>query len=105
VRADIEPQTSELELKEGDTVVYLSDGIVEAQNDDREPLGFDAVESLLASLVGSSPAEVQDALLRAVAQHCGDKCADDDRTVMILRFDQLEALHTRAELLGETEAP
>ncbi|MBI2215483.1 MAG: SpoIIE family protein phosphatase [Acidobacteria bacterium] len=101
VRADVEPETVEIEIEEGDTVVYLSDGIVEAQNDNREPLGFDAVESLLASLVGGSPAEVQDALLRAVASHSGDRCSDDDRTVMILRFDQLEALHTRAELLGE----
>jgi serine phosphatase RsbU (regulator of sigma subunit) len=103
VRADIESETVELELKEGDTFVYLSDGIVEAQNDEREPLGFEAIETLLATLVGSSPAEVQDELLRAVARHSGDKCADDDRTVMILRFDHLEALHTRAELLGETE--
>jgi len=101
VRADIESETTELELKEGDTFVYLSDGIVEAQNDDHEPLGFEAIETLLATLVDASPAEVQDELLRAVARHSGDRCADDDRTVMILRFDHLEALHTRAELLGE----
>jgi serine phosphatase RsbU (regulator of sigma subunit) len=104
VRAEIEPETVELELREGDTFVYLSDGIIEAQNEDREPLGFEAIETLLSTLVGSSPAEVQDSLLRAVARHSGDKCADDDRTVMVLRFDHLEAIHTRAELLGEDVA-
>ncbi len=101
VRADIEPETVEIELKEGDTLVYLSDGIIEAQSEDREPYGFEALEALLASHAGSAPAEIQDSILRAVARHAGDKRADDDRTVMILRFDQLEELHTRAELLGE----
>lgn len=102
VRGDIEPETVEIELREGDTFVYLSDGIIEAQSEDREPYGFEALETLLASLVGRSPAEIQDEILRAIARHAGDRCSDDDRTVMILRFDQLEALHTRAELMGET---
>ncbi|MCM2314152.1 MAG: SpoIIE family protein phosphatase [Thermoanaerobaculia bacterium] len=101
VRADIETETAEIELKEGDTFVYLSDGIIEAQSEDQEPFGFEALEKILESMVGHSPAEIQDEILRAVARHAGDRRADDDRTVMILRFEQLEALHTRAELMGE----
>ncbi|MGK2858120.1 MAG: PP2C family protein-serine/threonine phosphatase [Thermoanaerobaculia bacterium] len=101
VRADIEPETAEIELREGDTFVYLSDGIIEAQSEDREPYGFEALEALLAAHARNSPAEIQEAILAAIARHAGDRCADDDRTVMVLRFDQIEALHTRAELMGE----
>ena len=101
VRAEIETETPEIELREGDTFVYLSDGIIEAQSEDQEPFGFEALEKLLESMAGHSPAEIQDEILRAVARHAGERRADDDRTVMILRFDQLEALHTRAELMGE----
>ena len=79
----------------------IADDFIEAQSEDQEPFGFEALEKLLESMAGPSPAEIQDEILRAVARHAGERRADDDRTVMILRFDQLEALHTRAELMGE----
>jgi len=33
-----------------------------------------------------------------VAQHVGNRPADDDRTVMVLRFDQLGSLMLREDL-------
>ena len=47
--------TVEVELQEGDTIVYLSDGIVEAQDENGDPLGFDQLESLLAAHTDRSP--------------------------------------------------
>jgi sigma-B regulation protein RsbU (phosphoserine phosphatase) len=41
VREDVTTRTAEVELKEGDTIVYLSDGIVEAQDERGEPFGFE----------------------------------------------------------------
>jgi serine phosphatase RsbU (regulator of sigma subunit) len=99
VRPDVEPHTTEIDLREGDTVVYLSDGIVEAQNEDRDPFGFVAIEALLATMAGSTPAEIQTTILDTVDRHAGDRSPDDDRTVMILRFDELEGLHSRAEIM------
>jgi len=98
VRPDIESHTRELELREGDTIVYLSDGIVEAQNEDREPLGFESLESLISNLGGATPAEIQASILSAVERHAGDRSADDDRTVMVLRFEDLEGLTRREDL-------
>src|SRR5438067_122608 len=88
VRAEIQTRTAVVDLREGDTVVYLSDGIVEAQNETGDPFGFDKLESLLSAAEDRSPSAIRDAILDAVARHSGTRPADDDRTVMVLRFDQ-----------------
>jgi hypothetical protein len=36
-----------------------------------------------------SPSGIRDAILAAIAEHSGSRPADDDRTVMVLRFDSL----------------
>jgi len=96
VRADMNPHTSEIDLHEGDTLVYLSDGIIEAQNGEGDPFGFDQLEAILSAHLQATPADIQEAILSSVAVHSGMRPADDDRTVMILRFDQLPVL--RAEM-------
>jgi serine phosphatase RsbU (regulator of sigma subunit) len=92
VREKIVPRTVELDLKEGDAIVYLSDGIIEAQNENGDPFGFDQLEALLAQQTDRSPAAIRDQILQAVARHAGSRPADDDRTVMILRFEQFRAM-------------
>lgn len=87
VRSTINTHTAEVDLQEGDCIVYLSDGIVEAQDENGEPFGFDHLERLLSQSVDRSPSTIRDQILAAVARHCGTRPADDDRTVMILRFD------------------
>ena len=87
VRSTISTHTAEVDLQEGDAIVYLSDGIVEAQDEYGEPFGFDQLEGLLSRSVDRSPSTIRDQILEAVARHCGARPADDDRTVMILRFD------------------
>jgi serine phosphatase RsbU (regulator of sigma subunit) len=87
VRSTISTHTAELDLHEGDAIVYLSDGIVEAQDMNGEPFGFEQLEGLLAQSHDRSPSTIRDHILEAVARHCGTRPADDDRTVMILRFD------------------
>jgi serine phosphatase RsbU (regulator of sigma subunit) len=91
VRSEIQTHTAETELREGDAVVYLSDGIIEAQDENGEPFGFAQLEELLAASVDRSPSGLRDAILSAVARHCGSRPADDDRTVMVLRFDQFRS--------------
>ncbi len=92
VRSEVTTRTAEVELREGDTVVYLSDGIVEAQDESGDPFGFDQLEALLASAEDRSPSAIRDHILEAVARHAGTRPADDDRTVMVLRFDNFRAL-------------
>lgn len=89
VRESIITRTAEAELHEGDSIVYLSDGIVEAQDENGDPFGFDKLEALLAQLPDRSPSAIRDTILEAIAAHSGTRPADDDRTVMALRFDNI----------------
>ena len=87
VRSEFATRTAEVELHEGDAIVYLSDGIVEAQDESGDPFGFDQLEALLALAEDRSPSAIRDRILEAVARHSGTRPADDDRTIMVLRFD------------------
>jgi len=89
VRSTIEPTTIELDLRERDTMVYLSDGIIEAQDRAGDPFGFDQLEAILASMSRSAPSDIQDEILRRILKHSAGRPADDDRTVMILRLDSV----------------
>jgi len=89
VRSTIQSHTVTDVLQEGDMMVYLSDGIIEAQDELGEPFGFEKLENILGSLSHETPANVQTRILEAIALHAGDRPADDDRTVMVLRFDHM----------------
>ncbi|HLJ73848.1 MAG TPA: SpoIIE family protein phosphatase [Thermoanaerobaculia bacterium] len=104
VREKINTRTATLDLEEGDTIVYLSDGIIEAQSETQDPFGFDHLESLLATTADRSPSALRDAILEAVARHSGTRPADDDRTVMVLRFDQFRSALATTPALAEPAA-
>jgi serine phosphatase RsbU (regulator of sigma subunit) len=95
VRSTISTHTAEVDLQEGDAIVYLSDGIVEAQDEQGEPFGFEHLEALLSESADRSPSTIRDQILEAVSRHCGTRAADDDRTVMILRFDNFHHGYAR----------
>jgi serine phosphatase RsbU (regulator of sigma subunit) len=97
VRSEMMTRTVEINLTEGDAVVYLSDGIVEAQDSNGDPFGFEQLEALLERQQERSPSVIRDAILTAVARHSGSRPADDDRTVMVLRFDSLKTAPAAAE--------
>jgi len=106
VRQRIEPHTVELPLEQNDTFVYLSDGIVEAQNKYGDPFGFQKLEEVLTAVAGQVPGLVQEAILSAVAEHSGSHPADDDRTIMVLRFDEIGrflAPHPQEIIVHESE--
>ena len=104
VRDSISTHTEELQLEEGDAIVYLSDGIVEAQDENGEPLGFEQLELLLAEQTDSSPTNIRDTILDAVARHSGTRPADDDRTVMVVKFDRLRAVAIAEEMFAAEPA-
>lgn len=112
VRNRIDPGTIEMPLSDGDMLVYLSDGIIEAQNGAGEPFGFERLEAILESHVGSSPDVVRDSILRTLDGFCRGRSADDDRTIMIVAFQQQKswtvspaAGASEDAALAETAAP
>ncbi len=75
-----------IELAPGDVVVWLSDGLIEAVNGAGEPFGYDSVAKALAGRPGGSAVEVRNRLLAAVERHAAGQPANDDRTLMVMRW-------------------
>jgi len=76
----------EVPVAPGDTVLFLSDGIVEAHNERGELFGFERLEALVAALpVGLSVAEVVGRILDAVLGFVGKAEPHDDITIIATR--------------------
>lgn len=75
----------EVELRPGDTLIWLSDGLIEATNGDGQPFGYERIEQALAGPV-SDAAAVRERLLAAIATHAAGHAPDDDRTLVVLHY-------------------
>jgi HAMP domain-containing protein len=75
-----------LQLEPGDSVVWLSDGLIEATNAADEPFGYDSVKQVLAGTEGESALRIRDRLLTAVDRHTAGHPLGDDRTLMVMRW-------------------
>lgn len=72
-------------FKPGDLLLLLSDGVVEAHDQDDQLFGFDRLERAIAD---SEPANVRDLVelvLGQVQQHMGDREQHDDITIVAVR--------------------
>jgi serine phosphatase RsbU (regulator of sigma subunit) len=74
-----------LGLEDGDVLVWLSDGLIEASDTDDEPFGYDRTLEAIAGPAESAQ-EVRDRLLAAVEVHTGGRPAMDDRTLVVMRY-------------------
>jgi sigma-B regulation protein RsbU (phosphoserine phosphatase) len=75
-----------LTLLPGDTVLFYTDGVVEAMNSARELYGFERLESLVRSLQpGLSSQALIDAVLADVAAFVGPAEQHDDITMVAIR--------------------
>jgi len=82
---DVSVQRQQLEAR--DTIVLISDGIVEARREGSTDLyGFDRLEERLTALVGCSPEQVRDGILADLAHFVGPTPREDDQTVLVLRL-------------------
>jgi HAMP domain-containing protein len=78
-----------LQLAPGDSVVWLSDGLIEATNAADEAFGYDSVKGALAGTQGESAVEIRNRLLAAVDRHTAGHPLADDRTLMVMRWGGL----------------
>ncbi|MEF3275680.1 MAG: GAF domain-containing protein [Chloroflexus sp.] len=78
----------ELDLAPGDTLVFCTDGIVEAQNARRELFGFDRLERLVRHWGYLPPASLLDRLLAEVQAFSEDHTVRDDMTLVVVRVEQ-----------------
>ncbi len=74
-----------LATRPGDALVFLSDGITDAQNAEGEMFGVERVAELLGEHRDANAAELGDLILAAVGAFQGEAERFDDETVVVLR--------------------
>ncbi|MGB6744496.1 MAG: SpoIIE family protein phosphatase [Terracidiphilus sp.] len=69
----------------GDAIVFVSDGILDAENENEEMYGQENLSSLLCANRDLPASEIADAILADVARFQGSKDRFDDETIIVLR--------------------
>ena len=69
----------------GDAIVFVSDGILDAENEKEEMYGQERLAGLLCSSRDLPAAEIAEAILADVARFQGSKDRFDDETIIVLR--------------------
>ena len=69
----------------GDAIVFVSDGILDAENEKEEMYGEERLASLLCAHRDEPALEIADAILDDVARFQGGKDRFDDETIIVLR--------------------
>ena len=86
VKDGLQFQSKQVQLEPGDFLVYYSDGIVEALDEDGVVFGYDRLEEILSSRIFKSPEELLDTLITEVRIHIGAAEQFDDMTAVVIRI-------------------
>ena len=71
-------------LHPGDALVFVTDGVLEARDDEGDEFGYDRLEALLATCAGRSAEGIARRIERSVLDHRGER-ADDDMAIVVVR--------------------
>jgi serine phosphatase RsbU (regulator of sigma subunit) len=75
----------ELELHAGDSVLFASDGLIEAHDADGEQFGVERITEVCEANRREPADELLACILEAVEAHTGEMCPHDDMTALLLR--------------------
>ena len=89
IRSDSEYQTIDIQLEQGDRIVFCSDGIIEAENAQEEIFGFERTAEMIRAgcAEGLSEEALIDHLIGAVQEFAGDTPQGDDMTIVVLKVE------------------
>jgi len=88
-------ESETVQLERGDSVIFLSDGFSESQNDAGEFFGMERVREVCELSREDSPEEILLRLSEAVGSYSRGRPQQDDRTAAVLRY--LPSCETPAE--------
>jgi sigma-B regulation protein RsbU (phosphoserine phosphatase) len=74
-----------LATEPGDAIIFISDGITDAENNEGEMYGDQRLTSLLCSVRDLPAADIADSILADVARFQGSHDRFDDETIIVLR--------------------
>jgi len=81
-----EYEMKQIQMVPGDSVVFLSDGLVDAMSSHGEILGIEGVAGLLHGCQGKQPKEILDAVFLGVEAYSRGQTQQDDRTAAVVRY-------------------
>lgn len=88
IKRDLRFRARQQELQPGDFLVYYSDGIVEALDEEGWVFGYERLEDILVSRKFDSPEELLETVVTEVRIHIGSAEQFDDMTVVVLRIKE-----------------
>jgi sigma-B regulation protein RsbU (phosphoserine phosphatase) len=74
-----------VQTQPGDVVVFISDGILDAENGHEEMYGQDRLASVLCEFGDRSATEIAEAILTDVTRFQGARERFDDETIIVLK--------------------
>jgi phosphoserine phosphatase RsbU/P len=83
---EAEYSASAVQLMPGDTLVLFSDGIIEAENPERELFGFQQLRDVLTGWESDSLESVKTTVLQAVNKFARGAPQSDDMTLLVVRY-------------------
>lgn len=87
VMDDFEYPVQQYQLQAGESLCLTTDGISEAMNEAGQLYGNERLNSLLAGLAATAPADVVQAVRDDVRRHVDGAEASDDLTLLVLRWN------------------
>jgi sigma-B regulation protein RsbU (phosphoserine phosphatase) len=91
--------TRTVDLNPGDTLVFYTDGVTEAQSPTGDLFGLHRLLKLIESKTSEDPDVLRDTIQTAIVDFCENSSSQDDVTLLIVK------LLSRPELAGATELP
>jgi sigma-B regulation protein RsbU (phosphoserine phosphatase) len=79
----------EIRLESGDIAVFYTDGVTEARPENGEEFGYEKLEGVIARCGGKSALDVRDEIVLAVDAHMHHRSPDDDRTIVVLKWNSI----------------
>ncbi len=99
IQPDMPYETLAVDLSPGDTVLFFTDGLVEAHNAAGELFGFERLDALLATHARLLPDALIDRIIAEVMAFIGDAAQHDDITLVVA---QLSGEQMQEEVSAET---
>ncbi len=79
-------KTVKLKLKRDDILVFYSDGVIEAMNEQNEEFGYERLEKLLCEIHQKNSEEIVKTIFDNVINHQGEANQIDDITILVVKW-------------------